>query len=543
MRTTPSPSRRPSQRPFLRPSRVAGRPLVAWSFTSVLLALVVLGLSHCGKPAGPSVVVIGLDGATWERIDPWIESGKLPNLAALRSRSAYGPLNSVLPCLSPPAWTSATTGVNPGRHGIFDFQKRLSMSPSIVPETARSRRTEPIWNFLKGEGPRVCVINVPMTDPVDEVDGVMVSGFPHLDQQNWVWPKERRTEIEAMGYLRDRMEMRLPEGEEQAVLDSLLQIQEKRFELAKKLYQEERWGLFWVVFTQTDRVQHLYWKFDDPENPAYDPELAARFGGSIEKLWVRCDELLGELLALIPEDTHILVLSDHGFGPIHREFRAGNYLRTEESGLSPEEADDVYSVDPSDAARLYVRRIQRDPGATRTSEQARELEAKLAASLRAVRDPATGRSPFDLVARQEKIFVGKEAEAGPNIDISPAYGYFVPLGDPEEGYQLPVFGDPRSSLSGWHRMNGIVMMAGPNVQPGPLPAGESYGLLDIVPTALYLMDHAIPEDLYGKVIATGIRPGYWQSHPPVRKGLVATEDRQLTPEELENLHGVPYIGG
>jgi predicted AlkP superfamily phosphohydrolase/phosphomutase len=278
--------------------------------------------------------------------------------------------------------------VNPGRHGIFDFQRRLPGDDKIVSETANSRRTQPIWNYLKGnKGPRVCIVNVPMTDPPDAVDGVMVSGFPHPGAKSWVHPGDRQPEIETMGYLRDRMEMNLPVGGEQAVLDSLMLIQERRFELAKKLYQEEAWGLFWVVFTQTDRVQHLFWKFDDPESPVYDPEMARRFGGSIEKLWVRCDELLGDFLALVPEDSYILVLSDHGFGPIHREFRAGNFLRTDESGFTEEEADDVFSLDKSDAARLYVRQKHTDPGGTRTSEEARELEARLAQRLRTVIDP------------------------------------------------------------------------------------------------------------------------------------------------------------
>ena len=520
-----------------------GRRLLAWSLGSVLLAATLFGLTHCGKGTDPRLLVIGLDGATWDRIEPWIAEGKLPNLAALRNRSAYGPLNSVMPYLSPPAWTSATTGVNPGRHGIFDFQRRLPDTDNIVSETANSRRTEPIWNYLKGKGPRVCIVNVPMTDPPDEVDGVMVAGFPHAYSRCWVYPPERLSEVESMGYLRDRMEMRLPGGEEQAVLDSLLLIQEKRFELAKKLYQEEPWRLFWVVFTQTDRVQHLFWKFDDPENPAYDPEMADRFGGAIEKLWMRCDELLGEFLALVPDDSYILVLSDHGFGPIHREFRAGNYLRTEDSGFTKEEADDVFSLDKSDAARLYVRQKGRDPGGTRTSQEARALEARLAQRLRSVRDPETGRSPFDRVDRRDSIFVGDQTEKGPNLNITPAAGYYVSRGDQEDGYQMPAFGDPRSSLSGWHRMNGIFMLAGPDVNPGRIETSPAFNLLDIVPTCLYVMGFPIPKDLYGKVIEPAITPTSLQSRPPKREGELSPEDRLLTPEEEARIRNVPYVGG
>lgn len=525
--------------------RTVRRRLTFALSTSVFLAAVITLLPQCGRAPAPPLVVIGLDGATWELLDPWIAAGKLPNFAALRDRSAYGTLNSVMPYLSPPAWTSATTGVNPGSHGIFDFQRRLPGDDKIVSETANSRRTQPIWNYLKGRGPRVCIINVPMTDPPDEVNGVMVSGFPHPSGKVGVYPRERRAEIEAMGYLRDQMEMKLPIGQEAAVFDSLLLIQEKRFELTRKLFQEEPWDFFWVVFTQTDRVQHLFWKFDDPESPVYDPELAARFGGSIEKLWRRNDELLGEFLALIPADAHILVLSDHGFGPIHREFRVGNFLRTAESGFAEDEARDVFSLDKSDAARLYVRQKEKDPGGTRTSAQARALEEKLAARLRAVRDPLTGASPFDRVDRRDSIFVGPNTEKGPNLNITPARGWFVSRGDEEEGYQLESFGDPRSSLSGWHRMNGIFMLAGPSAKPGPLPASSVHSLLDIVPTCLYLLGEAIPLDLHGRLIETAIEPRRLASEPPRHDGRLAPESRELSPEELERLKeiNIPYIGG
>src|SRR5690606_2550886 len=117
-----------------------------------LCVCAILGLAQCGRSERPRMFVIGLDGATWDLIGPWMEQGELPNLAALREQSSWGTMNSVIPYLPPPAWTSAITGVNPGRHNIFDFQRRLPDTGAVVTETAHSRRSPPIWNMLHGRG-------------------------------------------------------------------------------------------------------------------------------------------------------------------------------------------------------------------------------------------------------------------------------------------------------------------------------------------------------------------------------------------------------
>ena len=67
------------------------------------------------------VFVLGLDGATWDVLEPLIQDGLLPNLARLREQGAWGSLRSVFPPLSPVAWTGVMTGKNSGKHGIFEF--------------------------------------------------------------------------------------------------------------------------------------------------------------------------------------------------------------------------------------------------------------------------------------------------------------------------------------------------------------------------------------------------------------------------------------
>lgn len=534
----PAPCGAPSRWP-----RICTRVRRTLSFL-ILVAGLCGGVAGCGPKEQPRLFVIGLDGATWEVIEPWIASGELPHLKALRDRSSWGTMNSVIPYLSPPAWTSATTGVNPGRHGIFDFQRKLPPdggSIKVVTETANSRKVAPIWNMLKGRGPQVCIVNVPMTDPPDEVDGVMVAGMPHVDESGYTWPRARQSQLESMGYLIDRMEMKLPLGEEGATFETLMNTLRKRGELVKTLYQEAVYDLFWVVFTQTDRVQHTFWQFDDPEYPHYDAERAATYAGSIKKLWLEQDRILGEILALIPEDTWILVVSDHGFGPMHRELRVANCLHAESSHLAEAEAEEVYSLERSDAARLHVRQRQRDPRGWLTEAEARDVRDRAAATLAAALDPETGKSGVEAVYKQEDIYVGQYAELGPQLTILPARGYHVVRGDDSTKVGIEVFADNSSSLSGWHRMNGIVMLAGPGVQSGELSG--AYNLLDVVPTCMYILDQAMPTDLDGKIMERCFTDGYRESHQARYAGTVSREERRLTPEEEEKLKQIPYIGG
>ncbi len=526
-----------SRRPFaVLSARVAGM----FAFVAVLLLMTAPG---CGKKERTRLFVIGLDGATWDLLDPWIAAGELPNLAALRERSAWGTMNSVIPFLSPPAWTSAITGVNPGRHGIFDFQRRRGPGQrEIVTETAKSRKCSPIWKMIAGAGKKVAIVNVPMTDPPDDdVDGLlMIAGLPHLDQTGFTHPRELETRLRSSGYLLEKMEMQLPPGSEDSTFTRLTTSLERRWETVRDLYSEVDYDLFWVVFTESDRVQHMFWKFDDPDNPGYSAESAARWGGSILRLWKQQDRILGELLAGLRPDTWVLVISDHGFGPMRRELRVSNHLRGDDAGWTDEEAHEVFCLDRSDAARLYVRAPIRDPGGHLDSLGQATLRAKLEATLSAARDPADNAAPIEEVFRKEQVFVGPLREKGPDLTALASYGWYLHWGDGDTtAVSRPAFGPPSIALSGWHRMNGIFLLSGPQARAGKIET--PYSLLDVAPTCLHLLGHPVAEDLEGRVMESAFAQDWMRSHPIERGGRVNTEERPQTEEERNQLRNLPYV--
>jgi len=511
---------------------------------AVLLAALALSGVGCGKGrgAGGRVVVIGLDGATWELLQPWIDQGDLPTLARMQREAAWGEIQSSVPYLSPPAWTTAVTGVNPGKHAIFDFQRRIPGQVVIVNETAKSRRAQPIWNMLRAAKKRVLIMNVPMTDPPDEVNGIFIAGFPHFDDVGFTYPPDYEAKLG--DYELDEMEMKLPPGQEDSLLAAYRTQQAQRRRIVLDWLKNEPFDLLWAVFTASDRVQHTFWVFSDPQNPNYDAALARRYGNAMHDLWVEQDRILSEILqALRPDDT-LLLLSDHGFGPLRYDLQVTQLMRAAGSRLTEREASSVYAITPGDAARLYVARLGRDPGAPYTPEEARRVRDKLAGMLREARDPATGARVLERVWANEDVFRGTYAEKGPDLVALPDAGYFVTLGENAPPQSATVV--PHSPLlSGWHEMNGIYALRGPAIAPGERDgeAGRLYSLVDVVPSVLYLLGEAIPEGLDGHLMRDLLDPGHLEQNPPRATGPLEEDYRETTPEELENLKNLPYIGG
>jgi predicted AlkP superfamily phosphohydrolase/phosphomutase len=160
-----------------------------------------LGLRAIGRSRFKRVVILGLDGMDHELTEKMLDEGKLPNLAALRDQGCFKPLGSTVPPISPVAWSTFQTGVNPGKHNIFDFltpdlrtyQAKLS-SVEIRPprrsirlgkyqiplgkaDVRLLRKSKPFWNVLSRYGIFSCILRVPITFPPEKLRGVLLSAM------------------------------------------------------------------------------------------------------------------------------------------------------------------------------------------------------------------------------------------------------------------------------------------------------------------------------------------------------------------------------
>lgn len=500
---------------------------------AVLLAA---GCGGGGEPP-PKILVIGLDGATFDLLDPWMEAGDLPRLAALRDEGVSGELLSVIPPLSPPAWTTAVTGVNPGTHGIYDFLRMEPDSMVALMETAASRRVPAIWTLLGEQDLRVGVLNVPMSDPPDPVNGFLVAGLPHPDTVGYAEPPELEMQLHAAGYRLDAMGGALVEGQEAELEEEILDTFRRRREAALSLgARHPELDLYWVVFTGTDRMQHFFWKFMEPEHPFHDPAKAERFGNSIRGLYREVDTAVGELVdqasaqaAAQGRKLAVLVLSDHGFYGVHRAFRVQSYLRHPPDGRDP--ITDSYSFE-TNASMLYVPLRGREAGATLSPEEHRAQVDEILERLLAARDPETGASPVMFGARREQVYAGRYTDKAPDLVFLPRRPYYL-INEP--GNQEP-FATPEFSFSGHHDGRGILIAGGPMFRNGRLEGRQT--LLDVAPTLMYLAGAVVPGYMEGDVLTPLFRPGVLADRPVERD---ASEPRETGDEDQERVKGIPYV--
>jgi predicted AlkP superfamily phosphohydrolase/phosphomutase len=294
--------------------------------------LLVLAVSCAREEPRTKVVVLGFDGAGWDTLEPLIQAGKLPYLERLRTESAFGPLETFKPTKSPVIWTSIATGMTMDKHGILDFVY-LKENDLPVPFDNSERREPSLWQILDHFGKRSVVVNWFVTYPPDKIDGIMVSNrFRRailLDPErrarmrDTIHPAElfdRLSPMLDLDYEEVRRERELPDlrRDDHAVLKDYpaYVLQEALIEnVALDLYRTEEFDFFAAYFRLPDIVQHAALALIEPVDSNRDrervqeeiAEVLLPFYRNMERLLQRFLEAEGS------ENTHFVVLSDHGF--------------------------------------------------------------------------------------------------------------------------------------------------------------------------------------------------------------------------------------
>ncbi len=252
------------------------------------------------------VLVIGLDCAppalVFDRL-----AHVLPNLSALRRRGGWGPLRSVVPPITVPAWACMVSGRDPGELGLYGFRNRVPASYAL--ETVSSTDAPRVWDIASEAGKKVCVLYVPLTSPPPAVNGVSVSGFLGTSEP-FTHPPELGAALEA------RFGPHAPDVETfrtediDGLLDELYETTRRRFAVGRALYREERPDLAMMVEMGTDRLHHALWRHLDPSHPEHDP--SHRRIRDAQDYYAYVDSEVGAWLDEAGEDTNVLVVSDHG---------------------------------------------------------------------------------------------------------------------------------------------------------------------------------------------------------------------------------------
>lgn len=269
-------------------------------------------------------VIFGVDGLTFRILHPLMERGELPNFHKLQEQGCEAILESKYPPLTPPAWTSLSTGLKPARHGVYDYwvyadEAKCGVTRGVHVQTQR-RGEKAIWNILSEYGKKVLVINVPATYPPEPVNGMMISGYltPSMDVE-FTYPASFKEELFRIapryrlvpGVEYEQLRLKLQVG---PMVDVLLDITEQRTRVIMHLLKEQPWDFCYLAYVCADRLQHQLW------------EQAISLDPRTNRYYHMLDDALGQIMALLGPDDMLFVVSDHGFRGHNSYFDINEYL-------------------------------------------------------------------------------------------------------------------------------------------------------------------------------------------------------------------------
>lgn len=497
------------------------------------------------------VFVIGLDGATFDLIHPFIAQGFLPNLQSLISKGSVAELSSTIPPVTASAWTSFMTGKNPGKHGLFDFMQRRENLYDLAPVSSFHRDGKAVWELASEAGKKCIVMGVPVTYPPTPLNGLMVTGMlTPRGADDYTYPAELKNEIaEAIGEYIVYSDEVYSQGRGEIFLNALHYSIQQRAKTAAYLLHKYEWDLGILVFPETDTVCHgLWWAY---ETVGAIHESPLRHG--IREIYQDIDAYIGELIASLPSDTTILVISDHGHGPLRNFLYVNNFLKQRgylkiktapasqiknlafNAGLTPRTAYGILlnmglgklrrTMDKRRGGRGLLKRFflslndvdwentraysigyigevhinvkGREPrGTVERGAEYERVRDELIQDLRELKLP-NGEPLIEQIWKKEEIYHGAHLDDAPDILFFPKNLETIAFGDFEFGSNKIL--EPSYGVSSSHRMNGILIASGPNI--APVSSIQSPNLTDLAPTILHLLNLPIPRDMDGRVLS------------------------------------------
>lgn len=451
------------------------------------------------------VILLGIDGATFKIIDPLIERGLLPNFQRMKCEGMYADLISNIHPITPSAWASISTGLNPGRHGVYDFRRLNRKDYSLNFVNGDSRRGQAIWEILTKAGKKVCIVNVPLTYPPRAVNGIMISGMDAPpNAEVFTYPRGFSEELKKNipDYIIDL------DGQADT-LDKYLAQTVQMFDARIKLFgylleTKKEMDFLYFVFVEADRLQHVLWKYIDPNCNAYNSEKAPGYRNLVEKVYKRIDDLIGEYYFSKPANQILAIVSDHGFGVLEKDIYLNKWL--EEIGLlkfknqshfqgisflENIDWDHTYAYSYGFFGNININLKNREgSGIVIRGKHEQEIKKRIITEVEKLRDSETGEKVVD------KVFHRKELYHGPYMFISPDIilimkEYAYTSRDGYESFTGRIFEEPMKyhkgcvPHSGIHRLEGIFMLHGENVLSCHIP---KMVLCDVMPTILDLLD-------------------------------------------------------
>jgi predicted AlkP superfamily phosphohydrolase/phosphomutase len=678
---------------------------------AILLGLAIALVFACGGDSrrGPSkysqkLVILGFDGMDPQLVDRWIREGKLPNIAKLAKTGGIFPLTTTHSPESPTAWASFATGVNAGKHNIYDFLVRDTTT--YLPDLGMVKRTPPkflfnyfpiskpkvestrggtsFWVTAGRAGVRADVLTVPVTFPPEDVpNGELLSGLPLPDIRGTMGTfsyyatdlsryEEGNTEMggilkhlvfegdtattelegppspivrqqieairrkgptltdgdrAALAELQAAQDVRLPmtirwnrpeksasidldgqtialrQGEwskwidlvfkvntlvrihgmvqvllmdagselklylspvnfkpdqppvpmsypasfsgelfeqlgyyrtlgwaeatwplnegrmdEKTFMDDLMVAFDDRARVILNRLDARDWDLMVGVIESTDRVQHMMWRLIDPAHPMYDAALASTFGDSIERVYRKADDFVGEVVRRVGPDVPVMIVSDHGFHTWRKAVNLDTWLvQNGYMALTGQQQGDKKLADlfgggtfwenvDWSRTRAYAMGIgqiyfnlrgRESRGIVSPGAEASQLADELSAKLLTMTDPEDGTPIIRAVYKRDDIYKGEYFQDAAELQVGMNDGYRV-------SWQTTLGGSPAGivypNTRKWSADHGgydYAITSGVLVTNRPITT-KAPSIMDIAPTVLKYFGVSVPGEIDGK---------------------------------------------
>lgn len=489
-------------------------------------------------------IVIGIDGATWNIINPLLEKGLLPNINKIVLKGVHGDLTSTIPPVTGPAWISFATGKNPGKHGCYDFiRPAQSLSKTKIIST-NDIHSQCFYELISRCGLKCNIINLPGSYP-PRINKTVITSLMTIGN-NFIFPDETVNVAPSLKDYRIVPDMQLLADENiDGYIQDILKLENNRFECAKELFKAD-WDFFFVMFSGTDWMQHIMDK---------EYFLTTRNNNIYEII----DEYIGWFLTNMQPDTNLIIMSDHGFKSYDGIFYINEWLKKEgylstksvpkTSGQSHKLKEDYKSKSksrsefhiPSFWLNIFARinnkiplysfycKIKKIlpidlgsnfgadvPDLTKTiayslTEESRAIYIndtkrfddgcvdvlavnKIAQEIKSKLEQITikGKKVFESVHIRNEIYNGDRVTEAPDIVLELDKYSISNSSYPSLYYK------GRNRLTNNHDSEGIFMAYGADIKEGTKI--ESARIIDLAPTILYMFGISIPSDMDGCVL-------------------------------------------
>ncbi len=523
-------------------------------------------------------LLIGLDGATFTILDVMVENGMMPRLGALLARGTRAPLRTIIPPLTPPAWTSLMTGRTPGHHGVFDFFRMESPQDRHIRFfTSHDLKSPTIFGLASQAGLRVTALNFPSMFPPPRLNGYVVPGWvPWRQLRLACWPESLMDSLRALPGFNQRelaMDIKLEEKTTEGCADPeqyapWIELHTRRernwFEVFRHLTQEDPSDLTAVLLDGVDKLQHLCWRFLRPQDGRpLDQEWEHRARALCIEYFRNLDDIIGQMCDIAGPQATVIMASDHGFRSTRRVFHLNAWLaKRGYLGWSADAAQwdtggallgvsqvarhtwmidwsrtTAFAATPTSNG-IFINVAHNGDGGVPAGDYA-SFRRRLMDDLTNFTDPDTKQPVVESIATREEAFEGPCGAVAPDLTLALTGAATVSIlpADCELSW--------RDETAGQHHPLGIFMAAGPEIRPGQKL--EELSILDIAPLVLHSLGLPVPEEMQGRVPEEIYEPAALASHavrkvasvaaasPETAPAALSSEDEQVILERLRDL--------